>query len=99
MRRLLLINLFWIWLIPVAVAQQQVSGTVTDFSNGEALPGVNILVQNTTNGTISDIDGNFSLQVPGPDAVLVFSFIGYESHEVTVGNQTNITVDMVPDLT
>lgn len=99
MRRLLLINLFWVWLMPVAIAQQQVSGTVTDFSNGEALPGVNILIQGTTTGTITDMSGNYALSVPSGDAVLVFSFIGYETQEVTVGNQTNISVGMMPDLT
>ena len=99
MRKLLLANLMWVWLIPAAVAQQQVTGKVTDYSNSESLPGVNILLKNTTTGTVSDIDGNFTLQVPGPDAVLVFSFIGYETQEVTVGTQTNITVDLIPDLT
>lgn len=99
MRKLLLANLFWVWLIPAAVAQQQVTGKVTDYTNNEALPGVNILLQNTTTGTVSDIDGNFTLQVPGPDAVLVFSFIGYETQEIPVGSQSNITVQLIPDLT
>lgn len=99
MRKLLLIKMFWVWLLPVAIAQQQVSGTVTDYTSGEALPGVNILIQGTTTGTITDMSGNFSLSVPSSDAVLVFSFIGYETEEVTVGNQTNISVGMMPDLT
>lgn len=99
MRRLLLIKLFWVWLLPVAIAQQQVSGTVTDYSTGEALPGVNILLQGTTTGTVTDLSGKYSLSVPSGDAVLVFSFIGYETQEVTVGNQTNISVGLMPDLT
>lgn len=85
--------------MPVAIAQQQVSGTVTDYSNGEALPGVNILIQGTTTGTITDMSGNYALSVPSGDAVLVFSFIGYETQEVTVGSQTNISMGMMPDLT
>ena len=99
MRKLLLIKLFWVWLLPVAIAQQQVSGTVTDYTTGEALPGVNILVQGTATGTITDMSGNYSLSVSSSDAVLVFSFIGYETEEVAVGNQTNIAVGLMPDLT
>lgn len=99
MRKLLLVNLFWVWLIPVAIAQQQVTGTVTDYSNGESLPGVNILVQGTTTGTITDMNGSYTLDVPGESAVLVFSFVGYEPQEVTVGSQTNISVELMPDLT
>src|SRR5690606_6513621 len=99
MRKLLLIKMFWVWLLPVAIAQQQVSGTVTDYTSGEALPGVNILIQGTTTGTITDMSGNYSLSVPSGDVVLVFSFIGYETQEVTVGSQTNISLGMMPDLT
>lgn len=99
MRSLLLICLLWVWLTPLAVAQQQVSGTVTDASNEEALPGVNILVKGTSNGTITDANGDFSLQVPGSDAVIVFSSIGYEGQEVTVGNQSTFDIQLIPDLT
>lgn len=82
-----------------AMAQQRVSGKVTDFSNEEPLPGVNILVAGTGSGTVTDIDGNYSLEVPNSDAILIFSFIGYERQEVTVGNQTNINLALMPDLT
>ena len=61
MKKLLLLSLAWVWLIPVAMAQQQVSGTVTDYSNGEPLPGVNIIIKGTTNGTITDIDGAYRI--------------------------------------
>ena len=98
MRKLLLLNLFWVWLIPAAMAQQQVTGKVTDYSNNEGLPGVNILVKGTSNGTVTDIDGNYSLSVSS-DAVLVFSFIGYETQEIPVGSQSNISVSLMPDLT
>src|SRR5690606_40108129 len=94
MRKLLLIKMFWVWLLPVAIAQQQVSGTVTDYTSGEALPGVNILIQGTTTGTITDMSGNFSLSVPSSDAVLVFSFIGYETEEVTVGDRKSTRLEL-----
>lgn len=92
-------SLMWLWLIPVALAQQNVSGTVTDYSNQEPLPGVNILIQGTTTGTITDMDGKFSLDVPSSESVLLFSFIGYETQEVTAGNNANVSVQLIPDLT
>jgi len=73
-----------------------VSGAVTDEEN-QPLPGVNILVKGTNDGTTSDFDGKYTLQVANESAVLVFSFIGYESQEVQVGTQTTINVSMIPD--
>jgi TonB-dependent starch-binding outer membrane protein SusC len=74
-----------------------VSGTVVDDSD-EGLPGVNVLVKGTTTGTITNVEGEYSLQVPSSDAVLVFSSIGFQPQEVTVGNQSTIDVTMVPDV-
>src|SRR5690554_1844339 len=99
MKKLLLMSLLWVWLMPAAMAQQQVSGKVTDYSTGESLPGVNILLKGTTTSTITDIDENYRLEVPGNESVLVFSFIGYETYETTVGSQRNINVQLMPDLT
>src|SRR5690606_2953795 len=77
---------------------QAVTGTVTDAETGESLPGVNILIKGTTTGTTSDIDGRYSLPVHGQQSVLVFSFVGYNSQEVAVGNRTQINVSLEPDL-
>jgi hypothetical protein len=71
----------------LAYAQTTVTGNVSSEEEG-ALPGVNIILQGTGQGTVSDIEGNYTIQVPGPDAVLVFSSIGYTTEAVTVGNQT-----------
>ncbi len=79
-------------------AQRTVTGTVID-EYDVGLPGVSILVKGTTTGTATDIDGNFSLNVPNDDAVLVFSFIGYTSIEETVGSRSVIDVKMNPDET
>lgn len=76
----------------------RVSGTVTSSDGGETLPGVNVLVKGTSIGTATDIDGNYSLQVPSSDAVLSISFIGFEVQEVRVGNRTTIDVVLNQEL-
>jgi len=58
-------------------AQQSVSGRVTDAAEGQGVPGANVVVKGTTIGAITDMEGNYSINVPGADAVLVFSYIGY----------------------
>jgi len=78
-------------------AQQQIEGTVTDAETGEPLPSVNIQVQGTTTGAITDTDGRYEITVPGPDAVLVFSFVGYERQEIRVRDRSAINVQLVPD--
>ncbi|WP_372652324.1 SusC/RagA family TonB-linked outer membrane protein, partial [Draconibacterium sp.] len=74
-----------------------VRGVVSDAS-GDPLPGVNIVIKGTLQGTLTDPNGNYRITVPGSDAVLVFSFIGYNSQEVTVGNQSEINVSLKEDL-
>lgn len=76
---------------------RQVSGQVTD-ETGSALPGVNVLLKGTSQGTISDVDGNYSINVPDNNAVLQFSFIGYTTQEVTVGNQSTIDIQLSQDV-
>lgn len=73
-----------------------VTGVVTDGTTGEPLIGVNIIIQGTTQGSISDTDGNYSITVPSGDAVLVYSYIGYETRMATVGNQSTIDVQLMP---
>jgi TonB-dependent starch-binding outer membrane protein SusC len=78
--------------------QRTVTGTVTSEDEG-ALPGVNIVVQGTTQGAVTDAQGNYTISVPGDDATLVFSFIGYSTQAVTVGSQSTINVTLTPDVT
>ncbi|WP_224998649.1 TonB-dependent receptor [Cesiribacter sp. SM1] len=75
-----------------------VSGTVTDGTSGETLPGVNILVKSTGTGTVTDMDGRYKIEATGPEAILVYSFVGYVSKEVMVGSQQTINVQLQPDL-
>lgn len=81
-----------------AYAQFSVEGTV-EGPNGEPLIGVSILVQGTTTGTISDLDGSFNLTVPGERGTLVFSYTGFQAQEVPVDESTgNLDVIMVEDI-
>jgi TonB-linked SusC/RagA family outer membrane protein len=72
----------------------EVTGVVTD-NQGEPLPGVNIVIRGTTIGVITDLNGSYTIQIPAGQAesvVLVYSFVGFESQEIAVGNQTSINV-------
>jgi TonB-linked SusC/RagA family outer membrane protein len=83
----------------LAYAQETtVTGKVSSEEEG-ALPGVNIIIQGTGQGTVSDVEGNYSIVVPGPEAVLVYSSIGYTTESVTVGNQSVIDMVLVADVT
>lgn len=75
----------------------KVKGNVTDF-NGQPLTGVSIQQKGTTNGTVSDADGNYSISVPDKYAVLVFSYIGFVAKEETVGNKEIVNIVMSEDV-
>lgn len=75
-----------------------VTGTVTDEEAGLPLPGLTILVKGTTTGTVTDNNGNYTIQAPNSESILVFSYVGYATQEIEVGNQTTINVVMGPDV-
>jgi len=78
--------------------EKTITGQVTDLSTGESLPGVNILVQGTATGTVTDIEGNYRLTVPDDALTLVFSSIGYTREEVTINGRSTINVTLAPDI-
>ena len=80
-----------------ALAQQRVSGTVTDKATGEPLVGVSVAVKGTTKGVISDVDGKYSADV-APDATLVFGYLGYKDVTVGVEGRAVINVTMESDI-
>jgi iron complex outermembrane receptor protein len=97
-RRSLLSLLLFSVAVTLSFGQQRtIKGKVTSETEG-ALPGVNIVVQGTTIGIATDINGDYTISVPGPEAVLVFSFIGYTPQQITVGNQSTINVVLAPAL-
>ena len=87
--------------VPDAIAQtdqipRSVTGTVKS-NTGELLPGVSIVVKGTVQGTITDVDGRYSLTNVPPDATLVFSFVGMKTFEMPVAGKNTINVEMVED--
>ncbi len=82
----------------VLAQERVVQGTVTDASTGETLPGANVSIQGTSTGTSTNANGEFELRVPGPDAVLVISFVGYQRQTVEVGDQEVIDVSLQADV-
>lgn len=73
--------------------QKEITGKVTD-TQGQPLPGVTVTVKGTTKGTVTDVDGNYSLSNIANNNTLVFSFVGMETQEINVGNRTRIDVTM-----
>lgn len=97
----------WI-LIQVAVATmalagslqqdtKKVTGKVTDSNEKAGLPGVNIIIKGTSSGTVTDSDGNYSMNIPNENTILVFSFIGYASTEVAVSGRSVVDVSLESD--
>jgi TonB-linked SusC/RagA family outer membrane protein len=74
-----------------------ISGKVTS-ETGEGLPGVNVLLKGTANGTTTDAAGSYSLSVPDENGILIFSYIGYTTEEVPINNRSVIDISLVPDI-
>ncbi|MBO6494237.1 MAG: TonB-dependent receptor [Roseivirga sp.] len=83
---------------PLSAQTVQVSGTVLSAEDGQPLPSVTVREKGTNNGMTTDLDGKYRLQVSNNQAVLVFSFVGFVTQEVLVGNQTTINVTLSPNV-
>jgi TonB-dependent starch-binding outer membrane protein SusC len=92
----MLILLFTLSVSAVFGQDRNIAGTVTDQSTNESLPGATVLVKGTAKGTSTDMDGNFTLTVGSNEKVLVVSFVGYESTEVTIGTSNVLKIQLVP---
>jgi len=92
------LTILMLFVAQVMFAQgRTITGKVTD-AQSEPLPGVNIVVKGTTTGTMTDIDGNFTIQVANGQHELVASFIGFETQTVTLGSKNNVKIRLVADL-
>lgn len=95
---------FWMisWLVCASIVtyaqQRTVTGKVTD-AEGNSMPGVSVVIDQTTQGTVTGPDGVYTLEVPVGSETLVFSFIGYTTQQIAVGNQTTINVTLEEDVT
>lgn len=78
-------------------ADKKITGKVLDSKDSSPLPGVNVLIKGTGTGTSTDVNGNFEINVPNESSVLVFSFVGFTSQEITVGSQSVIDVNLASD--
>ncbi|WP_461147713.1 TonB-dependent receptor plug domain-containing protein, partial [Spirosoma pulveris] len=81
---------------PSITADRTLSGRVTD-EKDEALPGVSVILKGTQRGTVTDADGRYKVEIPTGGATLVFSFVGYISQEVRIGNQTSVNISLKAD--
>src|SRR5688500_2390518 len=102
MKRILLLFLTIVSMLGSAdlwAQNRTVSGRVTSVEDGSGLPGVNVVLQGTTTGTVTDVSGNYTLSVAGETGTLIFSFIGYETLEIEIGVRTTIDVQMQQDVT
>ena len=81
-----------------AAGQTTVTGNVSSADDKQPLAGANITIKGTTTGVITDLNGNYTIQVDSPEDILVFSYVGYNSEEVTVATQTKINVILVPNV-
>lgn len=82
--------------VKATTADIRVTGQVVD-EKGNSLPGVSVVIKGSTKGSTTDEQGNFQIVVPNPQTTLVFSFVGYRSKEIVVGNQTTLSVALVND--
>jgi TonB-linked SusC/RagA family outer membrane protein len=100
MRKFLLVGLLsFVVITHHAMAQDRtISGKVTASEDGAPLPGVNVVLKGTTNGTVTDVDGNYSVNVPAQGGTLIFSFIGLVSQELEAGNRATLDVSMTQDV-
>ena len=99
MRFLLLCVVITTFFASSVMAQEKVvSGRVTAEETGSPIPGVNVILKGTTIGTVTDIDGNYQLNVPEDGGVLIFTFIGLATEEVRIGDQSVINMGMTADI-
>ncbi|MEQ9592113.1 MAG: carboxypeptidase-like regulatory domain-containing protein, partial [Cyclobacteriaceae bacterium] len=94
MKKFLLLCFSFVFVLSSWAQERVVSGQVTSDEDGSTLPGVNVVLKGTTNGTVTDIDGNYRLNVPSSGGTLVFSFIGLQTQEVAIGERSTIDLAM-----
>lgn len=98
MRFILTLTLLFLTAFSLQAQDVTVSGTVTSLEGNEPLPGVNVQIKGTTTGTITDINGNYSVSVP-ENGTLIFSYVGFVAEEIPINSRSVIDVTLSPDIT
>ena len=93
----LIVALFLIGLQVLFAQTKEITGTVTSSDDGSTIPGVSVMIKGTTLGTITNIDGVFTLQAPDDAEVIVFTFVGMQTQEIPIGSNTVFNVAMEPE--
>lgn len=84
--------------LPVSAQNRNVEGTITSAEDGMALPGVNVIVKGTSTGTVTNIEGKYSLNVPQDAEILLFTFIGLKEQEISINGRSVIDIEMAEDV-
>jgi TonB-linked SusC/RagA family outer membrane protein len=98
MKKILLLCFSFVFVLSAWAQDRVVSGRVTSTEDGSSLPGVNVVLKGTTNGTVTDVDGNYKLTVPSAGGTLVFSFIGLQTQEVAIGERSTVDIGLGLDV-
>jgi len=98
MKKFLLVCFSFAFVLSAWAQDRVVSGKVTASEDGSALPGVNVVLKGTTNGTVTDTDGNYKLNIPASGGSLVFTFIGLQTQEVPIGERTTVDIGLGLDV-
>jgi len=85
--------------IQISYAQLTITGSITSAEDGQPIPGVNVLIKGTSKGTVTDMDGKYSIQVENEKTIIIFMFIGYKTQEIAVGGQVKVDVVLETDQT
>ena len=84
--------------VEIIIDPVTITGKVTSSEDNEGLPGVNVIIKGTSQGTVTDVNGNYKIDVPDESSILVFSSVGYQSVETTIGSKQIIDIALVPDI-
>ncbi|NBW36968.1 MAG: SusC/RagA family TonB-linked outer membrane protein [Cytophagia bacterium] len=96
---LLLCSAMLFMLVSVRAQERTVTGRVTSTEDGSPLPGVNVVIKGTTNGTVTDANGNYKLSTPSSGGALIFSFVGLQTQEIEIGDRTVVDISLTLDVT
>ncbi len=98
MKKFLLLCFSFVFVLSAWAQERVISGRVSSIEDGSALPGVNVVVKGTTNGTVTDAEGRYTLSVPASGGNLVFSFIGLKTEEISIGDRSVVDVALGLDV-